>query len=222
MTRATNDQARADHQDDSLGARGRAGGGHRRALRERPRRRHQPVGRGPLGSLDRVRRDGRRRPGRRRLRRWPPPSTSSASSATGASPARPSSRPSSATPPSPSACCTTSACPGTSGTRWSTRSTHSVLFEVAMCVMLYLTVLALEFSPVVLEHPWFDRPLFRTAHHLRQAGDDPAGHRRASCSRRCTSPRWDRSSSSRPTGSTRCGTARSSRCCSSSRRWRSG
>src|SRR3989304_3536051 len=30
---------------------------------------------------------------------------------------------------------------------------HSVLFEVAMCVMLYLTVLGLEFSPVVLEHP---------------------------------------------------------------------
>ncbi|MDT8324045.1 MAG: Ni/Fe-hydrogenase cytochrome b subunit [Bacteroidota bacterium] len=29
---------------------------------------------------------------------------------------------------------------------------HSVLFEVAMCVMLYTTVLALEFSPVVLEH----------------------------------------------------------------------
>jgi len=41
---------------------------------------------------------------------------------------------------------------------------HSVLFEVAMCVMLYLTVLALEFAPVVLEHPWFDKPLFRTVH----------------------------------------------------------
>ncbi len=38
---------------------------------------------------------------------------------------------------------------------------HSVLFEVAMCVMLYLTVLALEFLPVVLEHPLFDRPAFR-------------------------------------------------------------
>lgn len=38
---------------------------------------------------------------------------------------------------------------------------HSVLFEVAMCVMLYLTVLALEFAPVVLEHPRFDRPLSR-------------------------------------------------------------
>ncbi len=37
---------------------------------------------------------------------------------------------------------------------------HSVLFEVAACVMLYLTVLALEFAPVVLEHPRFDKPLF--------------------------------------------------------------
>jgi len=38
---------------------------------------------------------------------------------------------------------------------------HSVLFEVAMCVMFYLTVLALEFAPVVLEHPWFGHPLFQ-------------------------------------------------------------
>jgi Ni/Fe-hydrogenase subunit HybB-like protein len=38
---------------------------------------------------------------------------------------------------------------------------HSVLFEVAMCVMLYLTVLTLEFAPVVLEHRAFDKPIFR-------------------------------------------------------------
>jgi Ni/Fe-hydrogenase subunit HybB-like protein len=38
---------------------------------------------------------------------------------------------------------------------------HSVLFEVAMCVMLYLTVLSLEFSPAILEHPFFHRPLFQ-------------------------------------------------------------
>lgn len=38
---------------------------------------------------------------------------------------------------------------------------HSVLFEVAMCVMLYLAVLSLEFSPAVLEHPLFHRPLFQ-------------------------------------------------------------
>ena len=43
---------------------------------------------------------------------------------------------------------------------------HSVLFEVAMCVMLYLTVLFLEFSPVVLEHPLLQRPLPRTIHRL--------------------------------------------------------
>ncbi|MBN1588559.1 MAG: polysulfide reductase NrfD, partial [Pirellulales bacterium] len=43
---------------------------------------------------------------------------------------------------------------------------HSVLFEVALCVMLYLTVLLLEFAPVVLESPWFDRPLFRRIHKL--------------------------------------------------------
>ncbi|MEJ2245831.1 MAG: Ni/Fe-hydrogenase cytochrome b subunit [Acidobacteriota bacterium] len=41
---------------------------------------------------------------------------------------------------------------------------HSVLFEVAMCVMLYLTVLFLEFCPVLLEHPWFNRLLFRKIH----------------------------------------------------------
>jgi Ni/Fe-hydrogenase subunit HybB-like protein len=35
---------------------------------------------------------------------------------------------------------------------------HSVLFEVAACVMLYLTVLILEFAPVVLEHPWLAHP----------------------------------------------------------------
>ncbi len=32
------------------------------------------------------------------------------------------------------------------------RNPHSVMFEVAWCVMLYTTVLALEFSPIVLEH----------------------------------------------------------------------
>ncbi len=34
---------------------------------------------------------------------------------------------------------------------------HSVLFEVAWCVMLYTTVLALEFSPVVLERLKFEK-----------------------------------------------------------------
>jgi len=39
---------------------------------------------------------------------------------------------------------------------------HSVLFEVAACVMLYLTVLALEFLPVVLEHRLFQGVFFQT------------------------------------------------------------
>ncbi len=36
---------------------------------------------------------------------------------------------------------------------------HSVMFEVAWCVMLYFTVLALEFSPVVLERFRFQKAL---------------------------------------------------------------
>jgi Ni/Fe-hydrogenase subunit HybB-like protein len=36
---------------------------------------------------------------------------------------------------------------------------RSVMFEVAWCVMLYLTVLALEFSPVVLERMGWQKPL---------------------------------------------------------------
>ncbi|MGD2153085.1 MAG: Ni/Fe-hydrogenase cytochrome b subunit [Gemmatimonadales bacterium] len=39
---------------------------------------------------------------------------------------------------------------------------HSVLFEVAACVILYLTVLILEFLPVVLEHRIFRHRLFHT------------------------------------------------------------
>jgi Ni/Fe-hydrogenase subunit HybB-like protein len=39
------------------------------------------------------------------------------------------------------------------------RNPHSVMFEVAYCVMLYTTVLALEFSPIVLEHFHLERPL---------------------------------------------------------------
>ena len=38
---------------------------------------------------------------------------------------------------------------------------HSVMFEIAWCVMLYFTVLNLEFGTVILEHPWFQRPLFQ-------------------------------------------------------------
>ena len=38
---------------------------------------------------------------------------------------------------------------------------HSVLFEVAACVMLYLAVLTLEFAPAALEHPRAQRPLLQ-------------------------------------------------------------
>ena len=43
---------------------------------------------------------------------------------------------------------------------------HSVMFEIAWCVMLYFSVLALEFSPTFLEHPWFGRPIFQQILHL--------------------------------------------------------
>ncbi len=39
------------------------------------------------------------------------------------------------------------------------RNPHSVMFEVAYCVMLYTTVLALEFSPIVLERFQWHKPL---------------------------------------------------------------
>jgi Ni/Fe-hydrogenase subunit HybB-like protein len=39
------------------------------------------------------------------------------------------------------------------------RNPHSVMFEVAYCVMLYTAVLALEFSPIVLEHFNLQKPL---------------------------------------------------------------
>jgi Ni/Fe-hydrogenase subunit HybB-like protein len=39
------------------------------------------------------------------------------------------------------------------------RNPHSVMFEVAYCVMLYTTVLSLEFAPVVLERFNLEKPL---------------------------------------------------------------
>lgn len=39
------------------------------------------------------------------------------------------------------------------------RNPHSVMFEVAMCVMLYTTVLALEFSPLVFTRLKWEKPL---------------------------------------------------------------
>src|SRR5919206_1516383 len=39
------------------------------------------------------------------------------------------------------------------------RNPHSVMFEVAYCVMLYTTVLSLEFAPIVLERFDLQKPL---------------------------------------------------------------
>src|SRR3954470_12871564 len=39
------------------------------------------------------------------------------------------------------------------------RNPHSVMFEVAYCVMLYTTVLSLEFAPIVLERFHLEKPL---------------------------------------------------------------
>jgi Ni/Fe-hydrogenase subunit HybB-like protein len=43
---------------------------------------------------------------------------------------------------------------------------HSVMFEIAWCVMLYFSVLGLEFSPVILEHRWFSGAIWRKILHL--------------------------------------------------------
>ncbi len=50
---------------------------------------------------------------------------------------------------------------------------HSVLFEVAWCVMLYFHVLALEFAPVVLEHSVFQRPLFQRIYRILKKATIP-------------------------------------------------
>ncbi len=43
---------------------------------------------------------------------------------------------------------------------------HSVMFEIAWCVMLYFSVLVMEFGPVILEHPWFQHNLLQKIAHL--------------------------------------------------------
>lgn len=50
---------------------------------------------------------------------------------------------------------------------------HSVLFEVAICVMSYLTVLALEFTPTALEHRLFSRPAFHRIYKILKAATIP-------------------------------------------------
>ena len=50
---------------------------------------------------------------------------------------------------------------------------HSVLFEVAACVMTYLTVLTLEFAPVILEHPLFQHRVFKAIYHFLKKATIP-------------------------------------------------
>lgn len=49
---------------------------------------------------------------------------------------------------------------------------HSLLWEITMCVVLYLTVLLLELFPSIVEHPFFDRfPILgKIAHLLHRFG----------------------------------------------------
>jgi Ni/Fe-hydrogenase subunit HybB-like protein len=46
---------------------------------------------------------------------------------------------------------------------------HSVMFEIAWCVLLYFSVLVMEFGPVILEHTWFQREIFQKLAHLLHA-----------------------------------------------------
>ena len=50
---------------------------------------------------------------------------------------------------------------------------HSVLFEVAICVMAYLSVLALEFTPTALQHRLFSWPLFQNIFKILKAATIP-------------------------------------------------
>jgi len=43
---------------------------------------------------------------------------------------------------------------------------HSVMFEIAWCVLLYFSVLIMEFGPVILEYPWFRGPFFQHIYHF--------------------------------------------------------
>jgi molybdopterin-containing oxidoreductase family membrane subunit len=49
---------------------------------------------------------------------------------------------------------------------WVFWNVHSVLWEITWCITIYLTILAVEFAPVVAELPFFDRwPWVRRASH---------------------------------------------------------
>ncbi len=54
---------------------------------------------------------------------------------------------------------------------WVFWNIHSVLWEVTMCITIYLLILIAEFAPVVVETPWFDRwpALRKIGHKLHEA-----------------------------------------------------
>ncbi len=95
------------------------------------------------------------------------------------------------------------------------RNPHSVMFEVAYCVMFYTTVLALEFSPIVLEHFKLQESRCKSC-----AASWWCSSFSACCSPPCTSRRSARCISSCPTSCTRSGTVRCCRSSSSCRRLR--
>lgn len=50
---------------------------------------------------------------------------------------------------------------------WVYWNIHSVLWEITWCITLYLTIMVLEFLPVIFETPFFDRwPWLRKASHV--------------------------------------------------------
>lgn len=50
---------------------------------------------------------------------------------------------------------------------------HSVMFEIAWCVLLYFSVLIMEFAPVALEHPWLQHPWLQFIYRLLKKATIP-------------------------------------------------
>jgi Ni/Fe-hydrogenase subunit HybB-like protein len=109
----------------------------------------------------------------------------------------------------------------------------SALFEVGICVTIYLNVLYIEFLPIVTERfigrvalpgllARFDALVEKLLRALDRGWRRPCScsSSPASCCRRCTSRPWARSWSSPARRCTRCGRPPSSRCSSSSPRSR--
>lgn len=50
---------------------------------------------------------------------------------------------------------------------------HSVMFEIAWCVLLYFSVLIMEFAPVALEHPWLQHPWLQFIYRMLKKATIP-------------------------------------------------